>query len=114
MPNVKDTLEMVFNNRRKQILEKVRNWSTRARYNELRMGVMHKMQYPTVLSDTISKAQKGGMKYAALFSASLTTKPDCEIVRCVGMTRPPSAMSCVFPSFMLPQCAPGAPNELPM
>ena len=75
---------------------------------------MHEMQYPTVLSDTISKAQKDGMKYCALVGATLTTKPDCEIVWRVGMTRPPSAMCCLLVSFVLLQCAPGAPNELPM
>ena len=65
MPDMKDMLEMAIHNRREQIIEKLRNWITRARNNELRMGVMHKMQYPMVLSDAISKAQKGGMKYAA-------------------------------------------------
>ena len=114
MSDMKDTLEMAFKNPREQILHKIRKFTTLAKHNELRMGVMHKLQYPTVFRDTISKAQKVGMKYAALVGATLTTKPDCKIAWCVGMTRPPSAMSCVLPSFVLPQCAPGAPDLLPM
>ena len=101
---------MAFNNPREQILEKLRNGSTRAKNNELRIGVMHEMQYPMVISDAISKAQKGGMNYAALFGTTLTTNPQCEIVLRGPMMRPPSAMSCVLASFTLPQFVPGAPN----
>ena len=61
---------MTFNNPRELILEKLRNWSTRAKNDELGMGVMHTMHYPSVLSDIISKAQKGGTKYAALACAT--------------------------------------------
>ena len=63
-----------------------------------------------VLSDAISKAKKGGIKYAALVGTKLTTNPQCEIVLRGQMTRPPSAMSCVLASFVLLKCAPHAPN----
>ena len=105
MPDMRDTLEMAFNNPRKQILGKLKNWSTPAKNNELRMGVMHKMQYPMVFSDAISKAQKGGMKYAALVGTTLTTNPQCEIVLRGRMTGPPLAMSCVLASFVFLRCA---------
>ena len=105
---------MAFDNHREQIFEKLTIWSTRSRNNELRMGVMHKMQYSMVLSDAISKALEGGMKYAALVGTTLTTNPQCEIVLRGRMTRRLSAMSCVLASFVLPLCALGAPNSLPM
>ena len=71
---------------------------------------MHRMQYPMVFSDGISKAHKGGMKYATLVGAALTTAPECGIVWRVRMTRLPSSLFYVFSSFVLVQCAARAPH----
>ena len=82
MPDVENTLEiisMVFNNHREQFVDKLSNWSTQAVRNRLRMGAMHN-RCPGIFSDGMSKAHKGGMKYAALAGATLTTTPECEIV----------------------------------
>ena len=91
--------ELAMNNRREEFFEKLRNWSTQAINNELRNAITPNFQFTIPLKTMISKAYKGGMKYAAQIDINNTTDPQFEIVWRDRMTRPHWPMFCVLTSF---------------
>ena len=113
MPYVKDTLDinsMVFKYHREQVDDVLSNCSTQAVNNSLRMGIMHRFPNLCIPETGISTAHKGGMKYCAQVIPYLLKTPECENVWRVRMTRLPSRLFRVFPSFVWVPCAPDAPR----
>ena len=78
---------LAIHNRREQFVDELPNWATQADNNELRMAIMPRFQTIIVFETVISKAYKGGMKYAAPTDPNNPSDPQCEIAWRGRMTR---------------------------